>query len=187
MKISKGLSPFLQRCIAFIILILLLPLLILIIFLVLILDKKPVFFVQIRIGKNEKPFEILKLRTMNEAQKITFIGYFLRKYSLDELPQLINIIKGDMLLIGPRPLLPEYLPLYSPEQKKRHHVKPGLSGWSQIKGRNALSWQEKLALDIWYIENQSFWLDIKIIVLTIKKIFFRPDGEIMAEKFDGKN
>ncbi len=184
---KKGLPDYLQKIMALCIFIFILPLFILIIFLIVVFDKKPIFFLQIRIGKDEKPFQIFKFRTINQQQKVTFLGRFLRKYSLDELPQLLNVIKGDMLLIGPRPLLPEYLPLYSIQQKKRHQIKPGLSGWAQIKGRNAISWQQKFELDVWYVENQSFILDIKIIVLTIKKIFFRPDGEVFSETFNGKN
>jgi lipopolysaccharide/colanic/teichoic acid biosynthesis glycosyltransferase len=124
---------------------------------------------------------------MNKDGKITKLGYFLRKYSLDELPQLFNILKGDMLLIGPRPLLPEYLPLYSEEQKKRHLLKAGLTGWTQINGRNALNWEQKFQLDIWYVENQSFLLDIKILLITLKKILFKADGNITSELFNGKN
>ncbi|TAG95343.1 MAG: sugar transferase [Bacteroidetes bacterium] len=184
---KKGLPAFIQKIITLVVLILIFPFFIGIIFLILIFDKFPIFFSQTRIGKEEKPFQILKFRTMNKAGNVTFLGKFLRKYSLDELPQLLNIIKGDMLLVGPRPLLPEYLPLYSEKQKKRHLIKPGLSGWAQIKGRNTLSWQKKFELDVWYVENQSWILDLKIIVLTIKKIFIRPDGEIFAETFNGKN
>lgn len=156
------------------------------------------FFVQQRIGYKNQPFYIIKLKTMRDLkdaqgnllpdeQRITRFGKFLRKTSLDELPQLINIFKGEMRLVGPRPLLPEYLPLYTPHQLKRHNVKPGITGWAQINGRNALTWKEKFELDIWYVENRSFWLDLKILWLTFLKVFTRNDGDIPAEKFDGNN
>jgi len=139
------------------------------------------FFIQKRPGKNEKIFSIIKFKTMNDkkdslgnllsdAQRLTKIGSFVRKTSVDEIPQLINVLKGEMSLIGPRPLLPEYLPLYNEMQKKRHEVKPGITGWAQINGRNAISWKQKFEYDEWYVENISFLLDIKIVVTTIKKI-----------------
>jgi lipopolysaccharide/colanic/teichoic acid biosynthesis glycosyltransferase len=139
------------------------------------------FFYQMRIGKNNKPFRIIKFKTMNDKKdfkgnllpdenRLTKFGKFVRKTSLDEIPQLLNVIKGDMSLIGPRPLLPQYLPLYNDFQKRRHEVKPGISGWAQINGRNTLDWQEKFKLDVWYVDNISFFLDIKIIFLTIKKV-----------------
>lgn len=139
------------------------------------------FFIQKRPGKNEKIFRIIKFKTMNDKKdnfgnllsdknRLTKIGSFVRKNSIDELPQLINVLKGDMSLIGPRPLLPEYLPLYNEMQKKRHEVKPGITGWAQINGRNTISWEEKFEYDEWYVENISFLLDIKIVIMTIKKI-----------------
>ena len=139
------------------------------------------FFIQKRPGKNEKIFSIIKFKTMNDkkdslgnllsdAQRLTKIGSFVRKTSIDEIPQLINVLKGDMSLIGPRPLLPEYLPLYNEMQKKRHEVKPGITGWAQVNGRNAISWQQKFEYDCWYVDKISFLLDIKIVVMTIKKI-----------------
>ena len=139
------------------------------------------FFLQKRPGKNEKIFAIIKFKSMNDKtdahgellpynQRITKVGAFIRKYSLDELPQLINVIKGDMSLVGPRPLLTEYLPLYNSEQKKRHLVKPGITGWAQVNGRNAISWEQKFALDTWYVTNVSLALDIKIIGLTIQRV-----------------
>ena len=157
-----------------------------------------IFFVQKRIGYQNKPFYIIKLKTMRELRgkdgdllpdekRVTIIGRFLRKTSLDELPQLINVLKGNMRLVGPRPLLPEYLPLYNPQQLKRHNVKPGITGWAQINGRNSLTWQEKFELDIWYVENRSFALDVKILWLTFLKIFKKSDGDILAEKFNGNN
>ena len=139
------------------------------------------FFVQIRPGKDEKLFKIIKFKTMNDdknsqgellpdAKRLTIIGRFVRKTSIDEIPQLINVLKGDMSLIGPRPLLPEYLPLYNELQKKRHKVKPGITGWAQINGRNAISWQQKFEHDVWYVDKVSFLLDVKIVVMTIKKV-----------------
>ncbi|APY12413.1 sugar transferase [Seonamhaeicola sp. NFXS20] len=143
-------------------------------------NGKP-FFLQQRPGKNEKIFSIIKFKSMNDKvdehgnllsyeQRITKVGAFIRKYSLDEIPQLINVIKGDMSLVGPRPLLVEYLPLYNEEQKLRHKVKPGITGWAQVNGRNTISWQKKFALDVWYVNNISILLDLKIIFLTIKRV-----------------
>ena len=160
----------------------------------------PVLFRQIRPGKNGKPFEMMKFRTMlDEAdangkplpdfERMTSFGSFLRASSLDELPGLWNVLKGDMSLVGPRPLLVEYLPLYSPEQSRRHDLRPGLSGWAQVNGRNAISWEDKFKLDVWYVDNCSLWLDIKIIFLTIKKVFVRDgisaEGEATMTKFIG--
>ena len=146
----------------------------------------PVLFRQIRPGKDGKPFEMVKFRTMLDAydeqgeplpneQRFTKFGNFLRSTSLDELPELWNVLKGDMSLVGPRPLLVEYLPLYNEQQARRHEVRPGVTGWAQINGRNAISWEDKFELDAWYVNNQSFLLDIKILFLTIKKVFIR-DG-----------
>lgn len=144
-------------------------------------EGKP-FFVQVRPGKNGRLFKIIKFKTMNDKkdnqgnllsdkERLTKIGKFVRKTSLDEIPQLLNVIKGDMSLIGPRPLLPEYLSLYSKTQNRRHEVKPGITGWAQINGRNAISWEQKFEYDVWYVDNISFMLDLKIIFLTIKKVF----------------
>jgi lipopolysaccharide/colanic/teichoic acid biosynthesis glycosyltransferase len=146
----------------------------------------PVFFCQTRPGVSGRPFTMIKFRTMTEARdingcllpdvdRLTGFGRFLRATSLDELPELLNVIKGDMSLVGPRPLLMEYLPLYSPEQARRHEVRPGITGWAQVNGRNALSWEDKFKLDVWYIDNQSFWLDLKILWMTIRKVLIR-DG-----------
>lgn len=157
-----------------------------------------IFFLQKRIGYQNKPFYIFKLKTMRDLRdvngrllpdekRVTVVGRFLRKTSLDELPQILNILKGDMRLVGPRPLLPEYLPLYSPQQLKRHSVKPGITGWAQVNGRNSLTWQEKFELDLWYVENKSWKLDLKIIWLTVVNIFRKHDGDELAEKFNGKN
>lgn len=160
------------------------------------------FFFQKRPGKNEKIFSIVKFKTMNDkkdsngnllpdADRMTKIGSFVRKTSLDEIPQLINVIKGEMSLIGPRPLLVQYLPLYNEEQKRRHEVKPGITGWAQINGRNAISWAQKFEYDVWYVDNLSFQLDLKILFLTIKKVFVREgisqDGQATMEAFKGNN
>lgn len=160
----------------------------------------PVLFRQTRPGLHGKPFQMIKFRTMRDAisadgqplpdsERMTPFGSFLRSASLDELPELWNVLKGDMSLVGPRPLLMEYLPLYSPEQARRHEVRPGVTGWAQINGRNALSWEEKFRLDVWYVDNQSFWLDLKILALTVKKVFVREGisaaGEVTAAKFTG--
>lgn len=162
----------------------------------------PVLFRQVRPGFNGLPFEMLKFRTMREAfdaqgnhlpdsERMTSFGNFLRSSSLDELPELWNVLKGDMSLVGPRPLLMEYLPLYSPEQHRRHEVRPGVTGWAQVNGRNSLSWDEKFKLDVWYVDNQSLWLDIKILFLTIKKVLVRDgisaDGEATMSKFTGND
>lgn len=160
----------------------------------------PVFFRQIRPGLHDKPFEMLKFRTMTDecgpdgqllpdAERLTSFGRFLRASSFDELPELWNVFKGDMSLVGPRPLLMEYLPLYTPEQARRHEVRPGITGWAQVNGRNAISWDEKFALDVWYINNRTFWLDIKILWLTVNKVLVRDgisaSGEATMPKFQG--
>lgn len=163
---------------------------------------KPVIFSQTRPGYLGRPFRIYKFRSMTDAldtngsplpdaMRLTKFGKFLRSTSLDELPNLWAILKGDMSLVGPRPLLMEYLPLYNAQQARRHLVKPGLTGWAQINGRNAISWQDKFMLDSWYVDHQSLWLDIKIILLTIKKIFVREGisakGEVTMPKFTGND
>jgi len=162
----------------------------------------PVLFRQKRPGLHNTIFEMIKFRSMLDTsdkngnvlpdhERLTPFGQKLRSTSLDELPGLWNVFKGDMSLVGPRPLLVEYLPLYSDEQARRHDIKPGITGWAQINGRNAISWQQKFELDIWYVDNQSFWLDIKIILLTVKKVFARSDinatGEVTMTKFTGDN
>lgn len=160
---------------------------------------KPFFF-QSRPGKNGVIFKIIKFKTMNDkkdftgklmsdAERLTKIGAFVRKTSLDEIPQLFNVINGDMSLIGPRPLLPQYLPLYDEVQNRRHEVKPGITGWAQVNGRNAISWGQKFDYDVWYVDNISFILDCKIIYLTIKKVFYREgitsDNSVSTEPFKG--
>lgn len=160
----------------------------------------PVFFRQVRPGLRGKPFEMVKFRTMTDergpdgellpdAMRLTPFGRFLRASSLDELPELWNVVKGEMSLVGPRPLLMEYLPLYSPEQARRHEVRPGVTGWAQVNGRNALNWEEKFQLDLWYIDNQSLWLDMRILCLTLRKVLVREGisaaGEATMSKFTG--
>jgi undecaprenyl phosphate N,N'-diacetylbacillosamine 1-phosphate transferase len=161
-----------------------------------------VFFMQIRPGKNGKLFKILKFKTMTDEQgedgellpdekRLTPVGKLIRSLSLDELPQLINVLKGDMSLIGPRPLLVQYLSLYTREQSRRHEVRPGITGWAQCHGRNAISWTEKFELDVWYVDHCSFLLDLKIIFLTVWKVFRREgvtkEGRATTDYFDGKN
>lgn len=162
----------------------------------------PILFSQARPGKDGKPFQMIKFRTMRDSsdengkplpdhQRMTPLGSFLRAASLDEFPELWNVLKGEMSLVGPRPLLMEYLPLYSERQYRRHDVLPGITGWAQVNGRNALSWEEKFELDIWYVENQSVWLDIKILCLTVKKVLVRDGinavGEATMTKFTGSD
>ena len=160
------------------------------------------FFTQDRPGKNGKIFKVIKYKTMTDerdaegnllpdAYRLTKVGRFVRSTSIDDLPQLINVLKGDMALIGPRPLLPQYLPLYSPEQARRHEVRPGITGWAQINGRNAISWTKKFEYDVWYVDHCSFLLDLKIVFLTIKKVFIREgisqEGQATMEFFNGHN
>ena len=164
-------------------------------------DGKPFFF-QARPGLNEKIFKIIKFKTMNDkkdkdgnllpdADRLTPIGAFVRKTSLDEIPQLINVLKGDMAIIGPRPLLPQYLPLYNETQKRRHNVRPGITGWAQVNGRNAISWSKKFELDVEYVDNLSFLMDVKVFFTTFKKVFksegISQEGQATAEAFNGKN
>ena len=160
----------------------------------------PVFFRQTRPGLHGRPFQMVKFRTMTDARgpddqllpdadRLTPFGRFLRASSLDELPELWNVLKGDMSLVGPRPLLMEYLPLYSAEQSRRHEARPGITGWAQVNGRNALSWDEKFKLDVWYVDHRSLWLDIKILWLTVRKVLVREGisaaGEATMSKFTG--
>jgi undecaprenyl phosphate N,N'-diacetylbacillosamine 1-phosphate transferase len=164
-------------------------------------DGKPFFF-QARPGLNEKIFKIIKFKTMNDkkdaqgnllpdAERLTPIGQFVRKTSLDEFPQLINVLKGDMAIIGPRPLLPQYIPLYNETQKRRHNVRPGITGWAQVNGRNAISWSKKFELDVWYVDHVSFATDCKVFFTTFKKVFksegINQDGQATAEAFNGNN
>jgi undecaprenyl phosphate N,N'-diacetylbacillosamine 1-phosphate transferase len=164
-------------------------------------DGKPFFF-QNRPGINGRIFKVIKFKTMNDkkdkdghlmpdAQRLTATGLFIRKTSLDEIPQLLNVINGDMSLVGPRPLLIEYLPLYNDIQNKRHNVRPGITGWAQVNGRNAISWSDKFKYDVWYVDHLSFWLDMKIIWLTVLKVFksegISQQGHVTMEKFKGDN
>ncbi|WAT83483.1 sugar transferase [Delftia acidovorans] len=160
----------------------------------------PVFFRQVRPGLHGQPFEMVKFRTMtdacgpdgqllSDAERLTPFGRFLRASSLDELPELWNVLKGDMSLVGPRPLLMEYLPLYTPEQARRHEVRPGVTGWAQVNGRNVLGWEEKFQLDVWYVDHRTLWLDIRILWLTVRKVLVREGisaaGEATMARFTG--
>jgi lipopolysaccharide/colanic/teichoic acid biosynthesis glycosyltransferase len=178
------------------------PILILLAVLVRVNLGSPILFSQARPGKNHKIFNIYKFRSMTDAKnkdgqlqpdniRLTRFGTFLRNSSLDELPGLFSVIKGDMSLVGPRPLLVEYLPLYNNQQARRHEVRPGITGWAQVNGRNALSWEQKFEFDVWYVDNQSLWLDIKILFMTVFKVLKRSDishaGEATMSKFSGSN
>jgi sugar transferase EpsL len=202
----KGLQLFIKylfdRLFALILLILLLPILFIVALVIRLSAGKPVLFKQARPGLNEKPFELMKFRTMKDIYddignllpddaRITGVGKWLRKLSLDELPQLINVLKGEMSMVGPRPLLTEYLPLYNERQKRRHLVKPGITGWAQVNGRNALSWEAKFELDVWYVGHWSLALDFKILGLTLIKVLKREgisqEGRATMEKYKGSN
>lgn len=176
------------------------PVLLLVSILVAIYLGTPILFKQVRPGVNGKPFKMVKFRSMTDdrdesgellpdSERLPAFGRFLRATSLDELPGLWNVFKGDMTLVGPRPLLMEYLDLYTPEQARRHEVRPGITGWAQVNGRNALSWEDKFKLDVWYVDNQSLWLDFKILLLTLKKVFLREgisaEGEATMNRFEG--
>lgn len=181
-------------------LIFLIPLFFILYFLILWQIGQPVIFVQVRPGLQGRPFKLYKFRSMtnkkdakgdllSDAKRLNVFGHFLRASSLDELPTFWNVIKGDMSLVGPRPLLMEYLHLYNQNQKRRHEVKPGITGWAQVSGRNAISWKKKFDFDIWYVDHHTFWIDLKIIVLTVKKVFLREGisgvGEATMSKFTG--
>ena len=196
-RIVKRLFDFVISSLAFV---LLLPVFLIILILLFFVNKGNPLFFQLRPGKNGKIFKIFNFKTMTDqidingvllpdAARLTSIGKFVRKTSVDEIPQLLNVIKGEMSLIGPRPLLPEYLPLYSVEQCRRHEVKPGITGWAQVNGRNTIGWQQKFEYDVWYIENISFLLDVKILFLTIGKIFksegINSSTSVTMEKFTG--
>lgn len=195
-------KPFLDISLALLALIITSPILVLLMLFVWVKLGTPVFFKQQRPGWQGKPFFVLKFRTMIDARneagnllpdedRLPKFGRFLRSTSLDELPELINVLKGEMSLVGPRPLLMQYLPLYTPEQMRRHDVRPGITGWAQVNGRNTLSWEEKFALDVWYMDNVSIWLDMKIIFLTIFKIFKREginqEGQATMRAFVGSH
>ncbi len=204
MKIYRdGIKRVLGFCIALVAIICLSPLLLVVTIWLHFANKGAgAFFFQERPGKNSKIFKIIKYKTMTDerdadgkllpdAQRLTRVGRFVRSTSIDELPQLFNVLKGDMALIGPRPLLVQYLPLYSPEQARRHEVRPGITGWAQCHGRNTLSWQEKFKLDVWYVDHCSFMTDLKVIFTTIKKVIVRDgisqDGQATMESFNGNN
>ena len=185
-----------------ILLIVTMPLILIVAALVRLKLGSPILFTQNRPGLNGNTFKMMKFRTMLDAkdkqgnllpddQRMTKFGSFLRSTSLDELPGLFNVLKGDMSLVGPRPLLVQYLPLYNKEQARRHNVRPGITGWAQVNGRNAISWEQKFELDVWYVNNQSMWLDLKILLLTVKKVFIRDginaDGHVTIEPFKGSN
>ena len=193
-------KPFFDFLIAFCLLLVASPLFLLVCLGLFWTQNGNVLFTQKRPGKNERIFSILKFKTMTDqkdqqgnllpdAERLTHIGKFVRKTSLDELPQLINVLKGEMSMVGPRPLLPEYLALYNEEQKRRHAVKPGITGWAQVNGRNAISWEDKFQFDVWYVAHQSFWLDLKILFLTVKKVFrsegINTAGQATTEPFKG--
>lgn len=195
-------KPFFDFFFSVVVLLLTSPIILTIIILLYFFNDKKVFFLQTRPGKNEKLFNIVKFKTMNDNKdndgnllpdkfRLTRLGSFLRKSSLDELLQLINVIKGDMSLIGPRPLLVKYLPIYTELQRKRHSVKPGITGWAQVNGRNAISWNQKFKLDVFYVDNYSFLLDVKILFLTIINVFARKGisavDQATAEEFNGNN
>lgn len=194
------LKPLLDFLAAFIGFLLLSPVFLLVMIALFLANNGKAFFFQKRPGKNGKIFSIVKFKTMNDkkdnqgnllpdAQRLTKVGKFVRKTSLDEIPQLLNVLKGDMSLVGPRPLLIEYLPLYDEHQKRRHDVRPGITGWAQVNGRNAISWQQKFEYDVWYVENCSFVLDVKIILKTIKKVLvsegINTQGQATTEAFKG--
>ena len=194
-------KPFLDFLVSLIVLIVISPIFLLItIFLSIANNGKPFFF-QKRPGRNERIFTIIKFKTMNDrtdddgkllpdANRLTRVGAFVRATSLDEIPQLINVVKGEMSFVGPRPLLPHYLALYTKTQKQRHNVKPGITGWAQVMGRNAISWEKKFEYDVWYVANQSFLLDLKILLMTVKKVIFKEDinteGVATTTPFTGK-
>jgi len=196
--------PFVKRCIdivgAGLGMIVLSPFLVIIAIAVWVRMGRPIIFKQMRPGLNGKPFYMYKFRTMtnekdeqgnplSDEQRLTRLGRFLRSTSLDELPELLNVLKGDMSLVGPRPLLMQYLARYTPEQARRHEVQPGITGWAQINGRNAITWEEKFALDVWYVDNWSLWLDMKILAMTVIKVFKREGisaaGEATMTEFKG--
>ena len=189
--------------VALVALLLILPILLVVAIVLYFANKEAgVFFIQERPGKNGKLFKILKFKTMTEARdadgnvlpdeaRLTRMGRFVRSTSIDELPQLLNVLKGDMSLIGPRPLLPQYLPLYTPEQARRHEVRPGITGWAQVHGRNAISWSEKFRLDVWYVDHLSLRTDMRVIGMTIQKVLMRADissaTSATMEPFNGEN
>ena len=199
---DRFLKRIVDLCITFPALLIALPMIFLLGLLIFLQDRRTPFFTQLRPGRNNRVFKVMKLRTMNSKRdsngnlmadefRLTGIGRFIRKTSLDELPQLFNVLLGHMSLVGPRPLLTQYLPLYNDFQRRRHEVKPGITGWAQVNGRNAISWEEKFELDVWYVDNQSFWLDLKILWLTVRKVIVREgisqEGQATMIPFTGSN
>lgn len=193
-------KPFFDFIFSLLLIIILSPVFIVIIILLFLFNKRNVFFFQSRPGKNERVFRIVKFKTMTDDRdasgnllpdefRLTKMGRFVRKTSLDELPQLFNVLKGDMSFIGPRPLLVSYLELYNDEQKRRHDIKPGITGWAQVNGRNAITWQQKFIYDVFYVDHMSFLLDIKILLLTVKKVIIsegiNTEGKATTESFKG--
>lgn len=200
---KHGLKRVIDFILVFIVLVVIWPILLLITIGLYFANKGAgAFFTQERPGKDGRIFRLIKFKSMTDerdaegkllpdAERLTKIGKIVRSLSIDELPQLINVLKGDMALVGPRPLLPKYLPLYSEKQFRRHEVRPGITGWAQVNGRNDISWKRKFELDVWYVDHISFWLDVKIILLTIKKVFVREginkEGNATTEAFNGHN
>jgi lipopolysaccharide/colanic/teichoic acid biosynthesis glycosyltransferase len=202
MLYPKYIKRIIDFVLSFVLIIAISPIILIVALILFVVNRGKIFFIQKRPGKNGKIFSIIKFMTMNERKdkdglllpdidRLTRVGNFVRKTSLDELPQLFNVLLGDLSLVGPRPLLTEYLPLYNEVQKRRHEVKPGMTGWAQINGRNSISWNEKFRLDIWYVDNISFLLDMKIMTLTVLKIFKSEDVNssktITMDKFTGRN
>ena len=201
MVMKQAIKRIMDVVISVVTIVLVSPFLIVVPFMIIVSMGFPVLFKQERAGRGGKSFILYKFRTMAKKEKrepaesgndrIGFLGRFLRTTSLDELPQLWNVLKGDMSLVGPRPLLIDYLPLYSPEQARRHKVKPGITGWAQINGRNATTWEERFKLDVWYVDHRGLWLDLKILALTVVKIIRRkgvtPEGRASLERFKGSN
>ena len=203
MMYERYIKRIIDFVIVFCVLLVIWPFLLVIIVLLLLFNEGAgAFFFQERPGKGGKIFRVIKFKTMTDecdadgqllpdADRLTKVGRFVRSISIDELPQLINVLKGDMALIGPRPLLPQYLPLYSKEQARRHEVRPGITGWAQVNGRNAISWTKKFELDVWYVDHISFFLDLKIIFLTMRKVFMRDginsENDATMEDFNGNN
>jgi undecaprenyl phosphate N,N'-diacetylbacillosamine 1-phosphate transferase len=193
-------KPFLDKFVSLVALLLVLPVFVLCVILLAIANKGKVWFTQTRPGLHGEPFMVIKFRTMSDERdasgallpderRLHGIGKFVRKTSMDELPQLLNVLKGDMSIVGPRPLLMEYLPLYNATQRRRHEVRPGITGWAQVNGRNAISWEQKFSYDVWYVDHQSFILDLRILFLTVQKVF-KAEGissatSVTMEKFTG--
>ncbi len=196
----NSIKPIFDILLSFVVIIAISPVYLILMILLGYVNQGNPFFTQLRPGKNAINFRVIKFKTMNDRKderghllpdedRMHAVGKFIRKTSLDELPQLINVVKGDMSLVGPRPLLPSYLPLYSQEQSRRHEVKPGVTGWVQVNGRNSVSWIDKFKMDVWYVDHQSFKLDIKILILTVKKVILKEDinyeGQATTLPFEG--